>query len=67
MTAGWIESFLRMNGETVPGPPRRWRRLYREGDVRVILEWANEHLIEERRLSDLLTARYERDDARWEP
>ena len=55
----WIESFLDLNAEKVPGPPGRWRRVYREGDVRTVLEWANMHILEERRLMNLIDARAE--------
>lgn len=50
----WIESFLDLNAVKVPGPPGRWQRMYREADVRAVLDWADMHLQEERRLVDLM-------------
>ena len=57
MRIHWIESFLDLNAVKIPGPPGRWQRVYREADVRAILDWADMHLREERRLRDLIEAR----------
>lgn len=54
MSDPWVEFFLEWNSEKVAGPPGRWRRVYREGDVRAVLNWAAEGLRERRRLEDLL-------------
>lgn len=67
MSRDWIDSFCDLNAVKIPGPPGRWRRVYTEDDVRAVLRWADGHMVEEQRLRDLLTLRFERNDARLYP
>ena len=69
MSAAWVESFLELNAEKAPGKrgEGRWRKVYREGDVRAVLDWANDRFREEDRLRVLLSLRFEANDARLNP